>query len=139
MAVSLSIRVSDSVPTAKQDTKESLKKSFSSLRFDFSSMAVVGAPISSPAAQLQTQFLSNPILPRFRRSFSTGKSPATFSVVAMAPQKKVTNSLNHLLCLSSEIFCTFINHFIKYKSFLILKIIFRNMNKQYILVMEQRH
>ncbi|KAL1216718.1 hypothetical protein V5N11_025221 [Cardamine amara subsp. amara] len=49
----------------------------------------VGAPISSPAAHLQTRFLSNPILPRFRGSFSAGKPPPAFSVVSMAPQKKV--------------------------------------------------
>ncbi|CAA7043283.1 unnamed protein product [Microthlaspi erraticum] len=49
----------------------------------------VNAPISSPAAHPRTQFFSNPVLPRFRRSFSAVKSPPAFSVVSMAPQKKV--------------------------------------------------
>ncbi|CAN8239852.1 unnamed protein product [Cochlearia groenlandica] len=49
----------------------------------------VSAQISSPATHPRTQFLSNPVLPRFRRSFSAVKSPAAFSVVSMSPQKKV--------------------------------------------------
>ncbi|KAJ4883782.1 hypothetical protein Rs2_33875 [Raphanus sativus] len=50
----------------------------------------VNAPISSPAAHPRTQFLSNPVLPRFQRSYSAVKAPAAaFSVVSMAPQKKV--------------------------------------------------
>ncbi|KAG2313312.1 hypothetical protein Bca52824_024869 [Brassica carinata] len=58
------------------------------LIFDLPPMAV-NAPLSSPATHPRTQFLSNPVLPRFRRSYSSVKSPAAFSVVSMAPQKKV--------------------------------------------------
>ncbi|KFK41909.1 hypothetical protein AALP_AA2G188100 [Arabis alpina] len=48
------------------------------------------SPISSPVTHPRTQFLSNPILPRFRRSSSAVKSsPSAFSVVSMSPQKKV--------------------------------------------------